>query len=253
MKRLLVSDIDGTLIPQGSDALPPALLEQLARLLDEGWLFCPASGRQYNSLFHLFAPLDRPLYYICDNGASVFGPGGALIAKTPMPWDDALALWHEAQAIPQCEVVVSGENTNYLLPKSPDIVRHLREDYHDEVVLLTAPEETPEDITKISVYCAQGVEHIPPALARRWERYNPAVAGPVWLDFMLADKGRGLSALCRHLDLPLSAVLAFGDNYNDLPMLSLAGDPRLMSTAPAELLARFPHHCDDVAAALRAL
>lgn len=253
MKRLIVSDIDGTLIPQGSDRLPQPLLTELARLLDAGYLFCPASGRQYNSLRHLFAPLGRPLYYICDNGGTVFGPTGEVIAKTPIPRSDAIALWREILALPQCEAVISGENTNYLVPKTEALIRHIRDEYHDKVVTVQDPEETPEEITKVSVYCAAGVEHIPPELAQRWRRYNPAVAGAVWLDFMSADKGQGLAALCRHLDISLSNVTAFGDNFNDQPLLALAGDPRLMSTAPEALLAQFPNHCDDVTAALKAL
>lgn len=34
--------------------------------------------------------------------------------------------------------------------------------------------------------------------------------------------------------------MAFGDNYNDLPMLELAGRPYLMESAAEELRARFP-------------
>lgn len=70
---------------------------------------------------------------------------------------------------------------------------------------------------------------------------------------MLADKGEGLRQLCAALDIPLSEVLAFGDNYNDVPMLEAAGTAYIMSTAAPELLARFPNRCDRVADVLAEL
>ena len=50
-------------------------------------------------------------------------------------------------------------------------------------------------------------------------------------DFNLADKGTGISELAKMLSVPLSSVMAFGDNYNDMPMLMKVGHPYLMSTS----------------------
>ena len=46
MIQLVVSDIDGTLLQDGANAIPPAIFEQIARLKERGIRFCPASGRQ---------------------------------------------------------------------------------------------------------------------------------------------------------------------------------------------------------------
>lgn len=70
-----------------------------------------------------------------------------------------------------------------------------------------------------------------------------AVAGEKWLDFTAADKGKGVRALCRALGIGPEQVLAVGDNYNDVPMLELAGEPWIMEGADPELLRRFPRHC----------
>ena len=70
-----------------------------------------------------------------------------------------------------------------------------------------------------------------------------AVAGQARLDFTLADKGTGIRQLCAALDVPQSDVMAFGDNYNDLPMLEAVGHPILMEGALAELLSRFSNRC----------
>ena len=63
----------------------------------------------------------------------------------------------------------------------------------------------------------------------------------------------GLRRLCAVLGVPLEQVMAFGDNYNDLPMLELAVRPYLMESAAEELRTRFPLRCrrvEDVLAGL---
>ena len=83
-----------------------------------------------------------------------------------------------------------------------------------------------------------------PLLAPRWRtQFRVAVAGQARLDFILADKGTGIRQLCAALDVPQSDVMAFGDNYNDLPMLEAVGHPILMEGALAELLSRFSNRC----------
>ena len=79
------------------------------------------------------------------------------------------------------------------------------------------------------------------------------MAGAVWLDFTLADKGLGVRKLCEALGVGLGEVMAFGDNYNDVSMLEQAGHPYLMESAAPELRARFSTRCRTVAEVLEAL
>ena len=48
-------------------------------------------------------------------------------------------------------------------------------------------------------------------------------------------KGRGITELARFLNIPLSQVMAFGDEYNDLTMLSCVGMGIAMGNAPVEV------------------
>ena len=72
--RLVASDIDGTLLRNGAMEISPELFEHIRRLEREGVLFCPASGRQYQSLRRLFAPVADRIPFLCENGAAVYGP-----------------------------------------------------------------------------------------------------------------------------------------------------------------------------------
>lgn len=80
-----------------------------------------------------------------------------------------------------------------------------------------------------------------------------AEAGPIWLDFTLADKGAGLRGLCRSLGVDLAETMAFGDNWNDVPMLEAAGTPWLMASAVPALRERFSRQCAGVLPVLEEL
>ena len=235
--RLVASDIDGTLLRNGAMEISPELFEHIRRLEREGVLFCPASGRQYQSLRRLFAPVADRIPFLCENGAAVYGPG------SPGP------VW--SKTLPQAEVLISGVNTSYLCPKGPDFEAHIRWFTGNNVCLAASPEEVPEDIIKVSAYCPQALEEVQAALCPKWEsRFRAAVAGEAWLDFTLADKGTGMEQLCRRLNISLDQVAAFGDNFNDVPMLSLVGRPYIMDTAHPQLKERFPT-CSSVEEALK--
>lgn len=255
MIRLIASDIDGTLLPYGEQAIPEEIFQEIRRLERKGILFCPASGRQYTSVRKLFAPVADRLPCVCENGAAVYGPGspGPLLGKTPMDREQALALCRDIIALPGAEVLISGADTSYLCPKYGDILP-LMESKGNNIVLLSRPEDVPEDIVKLAAFCLQGTSILEAALVPQWGRvFHAAVAGAEWLDFTLADKGTGLTQLCAALGIGLDQVAAFGDNFNDAPMLSIAGRPWIMEGAAPELRERFPNHCRRVADILRTL
>ena len=102
----------------------------------------------------------------------------------------------------------------------------------------------PEDFVKISAYYRPGVLKVEPELAAKWgSRFQVAVAGECWLDFTLADKSTGILALCRHLGMDPKDAMAFGDNFNDVPMLDAVGHPYLMESAAEALRQRYPVRC----------
>ncbi|NCB62241.1 MAG: HAD family phosphatase [Clostridia bacterium] len=239
MIKLVVSDIDGTLIPYGETAMDPTLFPLIRRLRERGILFCPASGRQYHSIRTLFAPVADDLAYLCENGAAVFGLGTEetrpVLEKTVMDREEAVALSNAILALPGHEVLISGENTSYVSRRSPAFAARMRGFTGNNVRTLTRPEDVPEEILKVSVFCPETVRDEPARLARWDGPFRMAVAGPEWLDFTLADKGTGLRGLCRALGVSLDGVAAFGDNWNDLPMLRIAGRPYLMEGADPAL------------------
>ena len=256
MVRLIACDIDGTLLRGDETEIAPAVFDEIARLRRRGIRFCPASGRQYTSLRRLFAPVCDDICYLCENGAILYGAGapGPVLFETIMPRARAVALCRDIMAAPGCEVLISGADMSYLCPVHTDLSRLMREEVGNRVTVLRAPEDVPEDILKVSAYCEAGAAPLTATLGARWQgEFAAALGGECWLDLQLADKGTGLRGLCAALGVAPADVLAIGDNYNDLPMLALAGTPYLMATAAPALRRRFANQCtrvEDVLAAL---
>ena len=242
MIQMVCSDLDGTLLQYGKKWLEGEIFDQIRALAAHGIRFCPASGRQYTSERKLFAPVAEHCVFLCENGAVLFD-GGKVIAKTPMPRqlaeDIAWDFWNDSDG--KGEVMLSGENTSYLMSRGRGMVERIAF-IGNNYTLIDDPARIPEEIVKVSVYIDEGVNPYAERFVPRWKAANCAVAGPKWIDTTLANKGTGVQALCRALGMQPENVMAFGDNYNDVAMLDLVGHPYIMQSAAPELLQRYANH-----------
>ena len=116
MIKLVATDIDGTLLQSGEREVPEAVFVQIDRLLKKGILFAAASGRQYSNLKNLFAPKAEEMTFLCENGAILYRKD-QILKKRPMPRSRAEALAKQILANDDIEVLISGANTSYLMPK----------------------------------------------------------------------------------------------------------------------------------------
>ena len=147
-------DIDGTLLPYDEIVMPQRLFPLIRRLRERNILFCPASGRQYHSMRTLFAPVADEMCFLCENGAVLYGPGteeGApLLSKTLLPRQEALALSRAIMDIPGCDVIIEGQNLNYLCGCGPELVHEMAVNHGNLVTMVDRPEDVPEEIVKIA-------------------------------------------------------------------------------------------------------
>ena len=234
--RLIASDIDGTLLQGGRTAISERLFTQVRALKGQGIRFCAASGRQHGSLRKLFRPVEKEICYICENGAVVFSPEGEVLSRTPMEREAALRLSHRILEVPQFEVLISGAETSYLIPKHQEFLDHIRYFVGNDVTLVPSPEAIEEDILKVSAYCPDGALQYQDDWRKRWgSEVQIALGGSLWLDCGVASKREGILTVCQATSIDPADVMAFGDNHNDLPMLRTVGHPCLMEGAPEEL------------------
>ena len=227
MVKLIASDIDGTLL-QGTHELSQVLFSEIRRLKRNGIVFCAASGRRYADLRRLFRPVADDIAYVCENGAIVYYQDQAIFRKG-LPRETAEQIAAEIMSTPSCEVLISGESAAYILPKEKNFLSEIQPFISGTVLQTASLADIHEDMLKVSAYCREGSKTCAREFEQRWgQKVNVAISGECWLDFNTSDKGQGLSALCRVLEIPARDVMAFGDNYNDIPMMRWAGMPYLM-------------------------
>ena len=89
--------------------------------------------------------------YLCENGALVFYQDKVLL-KGEFDRALALELCHMVIDDPKCEVLISGERTCYVVPKTEDYVDYLRNHIKNDVTVIGAPEEITEPIIKVSYF-----------------------------------------------------------------------------------------------------
>ena len=246
--RLIASDLDGTLLLAGAQSLRPETCRLIHSLTAKGIYFFAASGRQYPNLQRLFAPVRNEIGYICENGCLSFYQG-EMIYKETMPRELGQEIMRTIWETEGCEILLSGVNTSYLQPKDMRYYYHMRDVVKNNVTLVPDIFAVQEDYMKISVYMEKGIERSAGYWNDRFgDRLTVVTSGFEWLDMMPkhVDKGLGMQRVMEYLEVKPEECMVFGDNYNDMEMLEMAGMPIAMERAVPELKAVSRRQTDRV-------
>ena len=228
MIKLIVSDIDGTLVEDGGNQVDPRIFETVMRLKREKKIqFAAASGRQAASIEYTFAPIRREIFYLAENGAYL-GCFGRNLFLHPMIQADALALASDISRDPRLEVLVSGPECAYLEMKgteSEKLLSWVENGYHFRVRPVADLREIADPIIKVSAYRHDGIQDAAAYLQERYgERMKLTFSGDMWMDCMAKEvnKGEAVQTLQESLGILPEETVAFGDQLNDLEMLGRA-------------------------------
>ena len=252
MIKLIASDIDGTLLVEGTDRINPEIFEVIKQLKKKGIVFAAASGREYASQRKLFHPVKDDIYFIADNGASIMYCGKEIYASL-MNRELLEEVVKKVRTIPDCYIVISTRQGEcYLEQKSEELDDFLINGYHYDVHHVEDVLKAPIEIIKCAVYKKHGIEKLAPEFLEKYRnRLNVAIAGDIWLDFMNleSDKGNALRTIQKTLHILPEETMAFGDNMNDLGMLRAAGESYEVENAAEAVKAGAKHiagkHTED--------
>lgn len=229
--RLIATDLDGTLLQNYVPVCSYEAVELMNRFCEEDVYLVPASGRQFPNLKRMFAGVKGELLYLCENGALVMYRDEVLLKRT-FSRELALELSHMVLNRPECEVLISGERTSYLVPKTQEYVTYMTEHIKNDVTVVRRPEDIEEPMMKVSFFtssdCLPGVTE--EFLSRTDGRCLTVVSGNEWVDFapLGTSKGSALAVIGERLGIAPEEMAAFGDNENDRSMLEYVGHPYLM-------------------------
>ena len=245
--RLLVLDVDGTLVTDDKRMLPEvkaAVREAVAAGLDVAL----ATGRMYPAVRHWIEELGLRTPQICNNGADIVDPlSGRFLLNLVLDSEIAtrvLAFGREAgvtlAAFSGPRVLAPVHTSDhYLIERNNEHVEVIPEnDFYGVAFttekLLFLDQADPLRLERLRDQLQTQFNHTGP-LPFSVEITEPGILN---VCHPQACKAEALRQLCRILALPLTAVAAVGDSDNDAGMLAAAGLGIAMGNATPSTLAQ---------------
>jgi len=243
MIKLIVSDIDGTLLEDGGHELNPALFPVILKLREQGVQFAAASGRQWVSIEKVFSPIKEKIFYLSDNGAYV-GCHGRQLFVNSMNREQALMLVRDIQA-EGLDAMVSGPDVIYLkrgqgAGGNSDLYHWLVDGYKFRIEEVDDLAQVQDDIIKVSAYKPSGIEAATVRLRDKYQdQMKMTISGDMWLDCMRqgVNKGEAVKLLQESLGIQPTETMVFGDQLNDMEMLQQAYYSFAIGNARSEIKA----------------
>lgn len=224
MIKLIVSDIDGTLVPEGTNTLDPDFYHLICRLRSKGVYFTIASGRHISSIRKMFTPVKDDIFYITSNG-SYIGTFHKTLSISEIPTDIWTDLAEDFDMHIHLPYLAETPDAAYTPCDDPEFIRLLREDYGYDIHHCSSLKDISEPIIKMTLYHPENVSKIDNIWLQKWNKTSKAViSGTHWIDFMNKEtnKGNALAHLQEVLGINIQETLAFGDQINDIEMLKQA-------------------------------
>ncbi len=224
MIKLIASDVDGTLVVDGSSSLSPELYEVIHRLKQQGIAFAGASGRPVASMKNIFAPIKDDVYLISGNGYYMEYEGKQ---KFLTDFDKHLAAeiardMYEAGM----QVMFDAADCVYTESKDQRFIDWIEKGYKNKVVQIDNLLELDDTILKVAGCIMDGIpEEVAERLKEKYsDRRKVMFAGHQWIDVVdpALSKGTALKELQDELGILPEETMVFGDQMNDMEMLDQA-------------------------------
>lgn len=225
MIRLIATDLDDTILPEGTFHLNPEYYEVIRELKKRGILFVAASGRHSSSIKRMFDCVKDDVVILAGNGSCVLYQGRTIDVNA---LDPGLYLEILAQMRQTGTQMILTDNPEYVWTDSSrqDLISWVRDGYHVRLEECEDLSKAREPLLKTAMYmdcdAAKGADLLKEKFA---DRANIMAAGARWVDVVAngTDKGSSLKKIQTIFGIHTDETIAFGDNGNDIGMLRLAG------------------------------
>lgn len=227
--RLVVADVDGTLVEKGGD-IRPEVREAVDAYRGRGGVFTLATGRPVGGVRHYAEQLGLDVPAIVFNGAVIYDfAADRVLRQTALPLDLARRALTLAREHPVDPFMYEG-NEILVGAVTERVEAYMRKDrvrcrpVGDLAAHLGRTGLRPP---KLLFYgeVAESVRLMERLRGEGWTGLNYVQSDAGFIELLPEDtsKGRALEWLARHLDVPLDRVMAIGDHHNDLDLLRRAG------------------------------
>lgn len=234
--KLVVTDMDGTLL-HSDYTLNPRFFNIYNQLKELGITFTVASGRQYESLLHIFEKIQDDIYFIAENGGNVVFRGKQLLIQEIEPGIIEEVV-KQIRTLPDTELILCGIKNAYVEEAYPEFERHIAPYYPMRKIVSDFSEPIEDQIVKIAIYNpVSSEEYILPHVEYLQKNYQVVVSGQHWVDISTknSNKGFALQEIQKILQVSKDQTMVFGDYLNDLGMMDNSYFSFAMANAHSEL------------------
>lgn len=241
--RLIASDVDGTLL-NSRGQVSPASLSAIRAAQEKGIVFAIASGRFPENVYVRMAEYGIRCPIIGVNGCHITDENLNTIHTASMSGQAARAVM---------DLLFDRGVDFFMFNQHAICTSSAGLPHHSEIT-------KPEEITSLGFRYYHGREEMLQCVNTPVQKYYicegsrgdalwqqleriPGIAltqsGDHNIEVIPAgvDKATGVSALARHLQIPLAQVMTLGDHENDIPMLAIAGCGVAMGNATKNAMA----------------
>lgn len=248
--KLILLDLDGTLL-DSEKHLPEENRRALLRAAERGILIVPATGRYFTGIPIELRSLPCIRYAVLVNGAQVYDAAkDETLHRAEIPLPLAMRVFDRLDSLPaiyDCYLDGAGYMSRAFYAKIDEyiadpiinrMIKDMRTQVNDFRGYLV---RRGQSLQKILMFFRDRQPRLEALKALPGEfpelAVTSAISNNIELNIAAATKGNALAALCRHLGLDRSEVMAVGDGSNDLSMLKAAGLGVAMANADPVTLA----------------
>ena len=238
--KIVFSDIDGTLLNTEHHVLPRTA-DAIRQITARGIPFAVVSARMPEAIAPIVEEIGAPAAVISYNGGLVITPDGEEIhdARISSAQTEAV-LAQIARDYPGASMNYYAGHTWYVRDRAdPEIQQEERittvTSVESDFAALIAADTLPNKL--LAMGAPNLVARMEQELSESFSELTIIRSAPHLLEIIAhtVSKATGIELLLAHYGIDRTEALAFGDNYNDIPMLRYVGHSVAMGNAPEEI------------------
>lgn len=225
MIKLIVTDVDGTLLTEGTSEPQPQITETVRKLINKGITFAFASGRSYESILGVFPELENEAVYISNNGACVTEKGNTIVSYS-IDRETVAGVVDYIRSVSGSNILVTTEKYSYTESRDKEFIDWITYGYSTDLQCVDNVLDITEPILKLAMFIGGTDAAVAAVTAKKHFGHKIGImgAGRHWVDFIRddVDKGNAVMKLQEKLGVTGDETMTFGDNLNDIGLMKCA-------------------------------
>ena len=235
MIKLIVTDIDGTLLDNSSN-LNPEFYTLFEKLKEKQIIFVVASGRQYYNLTDMFNKIKNDIVFIAENGSYMLQNEKELLSIT-IKKEEAIKLIKIGRKINKADILLCGKESAYIENSSTKLIE-IANKYYKKYKIVDDLTNVEDKFLKITIFDLGNAEKNSYNYYKHLENeFKITISGDIWLDISnkKANKGIAVKKLQKINNICYNETMVFGDFLNDYEMLQCGHYSYAMGNAHKKL------------------